>query len=172
MPPALGMVLPTSSPPMRHPALPMAHPLNLHIQLPVLDMDHLLFLMRLLLPHIKLLNLPTVLLNLPTVLLNLRTMYLNPPTVLPVIPSRQLRQVIMAVELLIPTSTITTITALTRSQSTAGRRLSSSRASSWRTTTRSRGTLRALCPWNLTLAENPPPAVLASGSQGREAAEI
>merc|ERR1719323_2337328 len=109
-------------------------------------MDHLLLLMRLLLPHIKLLNLPTV-------LLNLRTMHLNPPTVLQVIPSRQLRQAIMAVELLIPTSTTTTITALTRSQSTAGRRLSSSRASSWRTTTRSRGTLRALCPWNPTLAE-------------------
>merc|ERR1719158_1895649 len=128
-------------------------------------MDHLLLLMRLLNP-------PTVLLNLLTMLQNLPTMLLNPPTVLPVIPSRQLRQVIMAVELLIPTSTITTITALTRSQSTAGRRLSSSRASSWRTTTRSRGTLRALCPWNPTLAENPPPAVLASGSQGREAAEI
>merc|ERR1719322_1465961 len=114
-------------------------------------MDHLLLLMRLLLPHIKLLNLPTMYLNPPTVLLNLLTMLLNPPTmllnpptmllnpptVLPVIPSRQLRQVIMAVELLIPTSTITTITALTRSQSTAERRLSSSRASSWRTTTRS-----------------------------------
>merc|ERR1712032_336093 len=134
------------------------------------DMDHhVLLLMRHLLLHMKLLNPPTLLLNLPTmylnpltVLQNLPTMLLNPPTKLPVIPSRMPRQVIMAVELLIPTSTITTITALTRSQSTAGRRLSSSRASSWMTTTRSRGTLRALCP----------PASLASGSQGRGPAEI
>merc|ERR550534_3627659 len=122
---------------MKHPPLPMVLPLNLHTQLPVLDMRHLLLLMRLqnhpmshLNPPTVLLNLPTVLLNLPTVLLNLPTMLLNLPTMLLNPPSSQLQQVITAVELPTPTSIITTITALTRSQSTAGRRLSFSRASS------------------------------------------
>merc|ERR1719232_2478263 len=122
-------------------------------------------------PPTGLLNPPTVLLNLPTMLLNPPTVLLNPPTMLLVAPSSQLRQVITAVELLTPTSITTIITALTRSQSTAERKLSFSRASSWMITIRSRGTLRASCLWSPTLGENPPLAALDSGSQGREAAE-
>merc|ERR1719232_140270 len=121
-------------------------------------------------PPTGLLNLPTVLLNHPTVLLNPPTVLLNPPTMLLVAPSSQLRQVITAVELLTPTSITTIITALTRSQSTAERKLSFSRARSWMITIRSRGTLRASCLWRPTLGVNPPQAALDSGSQGREAA--
>merc|ERR1719266_91472 len=159
-------------------------PLNLLTQLLALVMVHLLLPMRLqnlpTQPRNPLTippNLPTVLLNPlmrllnpPIVLLNPPIMPLNPPIMLLATLTSHLSQVIIMAVNLLPTSTITITTALTRSLSSAGRRLSSSRASSWMKTIRSSGTLRALCPWSPTLEGSRHPATQASGSPEEEAA--
>merc|ERR1719195_1057095 len=65
----------------------------------------------------------------------------------------------------------TTSTTTTPRLPTPGRRLSSVTASTWRTTIRSRGTLRDLSPCSQTLGESHHQATPDSDSLGREAAE-
>merc|ERR1719410_1850091 len=78
-------------------------------------------------------------------------------------------EMLVILERLATTSTTTTTT--TPRLPTPGRRLSSVTASTWRTTIRSRGTLRDLSPCSQTLGESHHPATLDSDFLGREAAE-
>merc|ERR1719410_1457447 len=85
------------------------------------------------------------------------------------IPATTPVEMLVILERLATTSTTTTTTA--PRQPTPGRRLSSVTASTWRTTIRSRGTLRDLFPCSQTLGESHHPATLDSDSQGKGAAE-
>merc|ERR1719410_297978 len=70
-----------------------------------------------------------------------------------------------------PNHPTTSPATTTPRQPSPGRRLSSVTASTWRTTIRSRGTLRDLSPCSQTLGESHLPATLDSDSLGRGAAE-
>merc|ERR1719297_189710 len=111
-------------------------------------------------------NPPMQHLNLPT---QLSSHPMRSPTLPTTSPATTPVEMLVILERLATTSTTTTTT--TPRLPTPGRRLSSVTASTWRTTIRSRGTLRDLSPCSQTLGESHHQATLDSDSLGRGAAE-
>merc|ERR1719410_2967207 len=105
----------------------------------------------------------------PNLLTQLQSHPMMSPSLPTTSPATTPVEMLVILERLATTSTTTTTT--TPRLPTPGRRLSSVTASTWRTTIRSRGTLRDLSPCSQTLGESHHQATLDSDSLGRGAAE-